>query len=508
VGVGFLLIHANDKLALTLNEYLMVQNFDGFVLQLFFTAGMFAFVFGLNIFASYFYVDFEYGTITVLARYYIERLLHTRQSYFTNRSVAELFTHLWTASQACGRFFGSILKMVSNVAALIFYGIVVFRFDVWAGIFTVIAVPVYFVATVGLGNRISVLQNAYVKYNGEFATVTQEAFENIGNIKAKGVHNFFIGRCVAILRRFKSICVKVMVMNDYINNVTGFIRIIAPLFIIFAAMVFSPSFDRYVGNILVLYINIPLFLGGFAGIHSQYINYKMSKPFLFKLMEFNESPLEDESGVEISTFESLRLTGVKVTFDGGRIITVPDFELKKGEKLMFFGESGIGKSTVFNIIMGFYREYEGTVLINGINLREIKLVSLRRMFGITFQHTNAITLDLRGNILLGAEKNKTELERLIKLTALESQHETKGETILNNKILSGGEKSRLGLSQMLVTEPKVLLIDEAFSNMDEELESKIINDIFKEYPDRAVICISHRNSSKPFFDRVVDFNKL
>ena len=80
-------------------------------------------------------------------------------------------------------------------------------------------------------------------------------------------------------------------------------------------------------------------------------------------------------------------------------------------------------------------------------------------------------------------------------------------SFLTTRCLSGGEKSRVGLAQMLVTEPQIMLIDEAFSNVDEELESKIINNLFREYPSRAVICISHRNSSKPFFDRVVDFNQ-
>jgi ABC-type transport system involved in cytochrome bd biosynthesis fused ATPase/permease subunit len=154
--------------------------------------------------------------------------------------------------------------------------------------------------------------------------------------------------------------------------------------------------------------------------------------------------------------------------------------------------------------MGF-QEYEGDIFVNDINLQEINLASIRRVFGITFQHTNAITLDLHGNILLGTKKSGNELERLIKLTALENQQNAKGEDILNNKVLSGGEKSRLGLSQMLVTEPMVMLIDEAFSSMDEELESKIINGLFTQYPDRTVICISHRNASKPFFDRVVSF---
>jgi len=184
---------------------------------------------------------------------------------------------------------------------------------------------------------------------------------------------------------------------------------------------------------------------------------------------------------------------------------VPDFEVKQGEKIMFFGESGIGKSTIFNIIMGLNREYSGDVYVNSKNLREISLSSLRRVFGITFQNTNAITLDLRENILLGASMTDEKLENLMKLTALESQHNAKGDALLNNKVLSGGEKSRVGLSQMLVPEPQIMLIDEAFSNMDEKLESGIIADLFREYPDRAVICISHRNSSGSFFDRVVEF---
>jgi ABC-type bacteriocin/lantibiotic exporter with double-glycine peptidase domain len=293
---------------------------------------------------------------------------------------------------------------------------------------------------------------------------------------------------------------------NYILEITMLVRIIAPLLIIFAAMLISPGFSGDASVIMMLYINIPLFLYTFSNIHKQYIQYKAMKPFLFQLQEFDDVELENEAGVEISTFENMRSEAIKVTFDGGRVVSVPDFEIKKSEKVMFFGESGIGKSTIFNIIIGLITDYDGDIFINGINLREISLASVRRLFGITFQQTNALTLDLRSNILLGAKISNDKLERLIQLTALENQHDEKGSTVLNNKVLSGGEKSRLGLSQTLVTDSEIMLIDEAFSNMDEALESKIISDLFREYPDRAVICISHRKSSIPFFNRVVDFN--
>jgi len=505
---GFFLLYANEMLSVMLNDYLMVQNFDGFATQLLLTTGLFALMFGINTFNTFLHQSFEWGAIKRLSLYYIARLLRARQEFFISRPVAKLHADLWTASQATAGFLGNALSIVSRIVTFVFYGALVFSFDVWAGIFSVLALPVYFLFTIGVGARITDLQHGWVAHNGDLATVTQEAFDNVKNIKAKGVYSFFTERSARILLKIKNLCVKVSVLQHYTDNITGLIRFIAPILIIFGAIHISPDFDASAGTIMVLFINIPLFLGGLASIHKGYIMYKMGRPFLAKLMEFDNAEPEDESGIEITTFESLQTISVKVVFDGGKVVDIPDFKITNNEKVMFFGESGIGKSTVFNIIMGFNRDYDGEVIVNGINLRQISVASLRRVFGITFQYTNAITLDLRDNILLGAKKTKEELAWLIKLTALERQQDAKGETILNNNTLSGGERSRLGLSQMLAPEPSIMLIDEAFSNMDEELESKIINDLFNHYPDRTVICISHRNSSRHFFDKVIDFNAI
>ena len=506
VGAGFLVLYANSSLMTVLNDYLLVQNFYGFALRLFITVGAFILVFGMNLLGQYLQADFQYSTLLRLARHYIALLLRAKNSYFTNRSSAELHTKLFQSSEGVCFLVASILSIVSHVTMFIFYGILIFRLDVYAGIFSIVAVPIYFILTKKVGDQLGDLTHKRMEYDGELATVTQEAFENVGNVKAKGAYAFFVARSVAILKGIKSVTERLEVLSYYVSGITGLLRIIAPLLIILAALRFSSGFLGDAGSIMVLYINIPLFLSSFANIHFQFIEYKATTPFLSRLREFNDVELEDESGTDIASFECLRTEGVTVEFPGGRIVTVPDFEVKKGEKIMFFGESGIGKSTIFNIIMGLNRDYRGNVLVNGINLQQISLASLRRIFGITFQHTNALTLDLRGNILLGADTTDEELERLVNLTALESQHDAKGNEILNNKVLSGGEKSRVGLSQMLVPKPEIMLIDEAFSNMDEELESKILNNLFREYPNRAVICISHRNSSRPFFDRVVDFN--
>ncbi|MCL1787354.1 MAG: ABC transporter transmembrane domain-containing protein, partial [Defluviitaleaceae bacterium] len=375
IGAGFLLVFANDLLAVVLNDYLMVQHFEGLAWRLLLTAGVFALVYGLQTFGDYLSADFEYSAISRLMRHYVSKLLGAKYEFFLHRPAAETYTGLWTAAQTSGFFFGNLLRLMSSIVIFAFYGVVVFRLDVFAGIFTVAALPIYFLLTAGFSEKIVTLNSQYLEHISNLSTVTQEGFENIANVKAKGAYGFFVSRSAAALRKIKTAAVKEITIIQYISNVTRLLRIIAPLLIIFAVMRFSSGFEASAGTIMVLYINIPLFLVGFASIVEHFIEWMATKPYLAKLKEFDNAQPEESSGKDIATFESLQVQGVKVTYDSGREVAVPDFEIKAGEKVMFFGESGIGKSTVFNIIMGF-QPYEGKVLVNGIDLREISLHSL------------------------------------------------------------------------------------------------------------------------------------
>jgi len=505
IAVGFLLIYGNDLLASLLNNHLMIQAFDGFATNMLLTTGVFVLIFGGNMLETYLLMDLKWGTINHLIGHYVARLLRVKQEFFTNLPASEVFANLHLSAVGSGEFFGNLLGLISRIIIFGFYGVVVFRLDLWAGIFTVLAMPLFFLFTATVGNQAAALEEAYLENEGELINVSQEALENARNVKAKGAYDFFANRSWKLLENLKKVAVKFGVYEQYLNHITGLFQILLPILIIFGAIQISPTFDENTGNVMVLFINIPLFLGSFSSIYKAFVNYQICKPFLQKLQEFENAPLEDHSGFDIDSFESLQTVGVKVTF-GDKTINVPDFTIKAGERIMFFGESGVGKSTVFNILMGFIPDYEGDIFVNGKNLRDISLTSLRKTFGITFQQTNALTLDLSSNIHLGKKQSEEELSHLIKLTELEAQHGDKGDAILNNNVLSGGERSRLGLSQMIAGKPSVLLIDEAFSNLDEEMETKILGNLFDHYPDRTVVCISHRSASRPFFHRVVDFN--
>jgi len=170
---------------------------------------------------------------------------------------------------------------------------------------------------------------------------------------------------------------------------------------------------------------------------------------------------------------------------------------------MFMGESGVGKSTLFNILMGFLHEYEGEVKINDVEHRLFNLTALRRQIGIAFQSANVISVGLDDNIQLGEDLPK--LADIIEITNLSAVKSSKTEADLHGQALSGGEKSRIGLAQTLIRSPEVILIDETFSSLDEAMEEEILGKLFEKYPSKTVICISHRAASKKYFDKVVQF---
>jgi len=506
IATGFILLFANDILGQVFNDHVLVQNFDGLAHMLILTIGLFVCVFALNILIAYLRANFQYNSLSRLSGHYIARLLHAKSSYFINNPSAELFARLNEATFSVSFLLVSLLSMVSYGIIFIFYAIIIFRIDTFAGIFSILVTPIYFFANGWAGGKLSDLMHEKLAADGEMSLVTQESFENVNNIKTKNAYTFFIKRSLQVLNKIKKISVHESTLEGYIQGITTLLRIITPLLVIFAVMQFSSHFDGSAAQLILLYINIPLFLVNFANLFVQYIEYKAAKPFIAQLQEYGNVEIENEAGEEIKSFECLRTDNVSVVFDDGRTINLPNFEVKKSEKVMITGESGVGKSTVFNILMGIIPDYKGDIYINNINHRDISLSSLRKIFGITFQHTNAITLDLHQNITLGATITSDNFEKYIRLTAQEYQQDIKGTAVLSNKTLSGGEKSRLGLSQSLVTNPELMLLDEVFSNIDEALESKILADLFNEYPNRTFICISHRNSTKSFFDKIVDFN--
>jgi ABC-type multidrug transport system fused ATPase/permease subunit len=503
ISLGFLVIHSNNMLRNIFNNFLVLQDFEGFVSELALTIGLFTSVFSMQLLSVFLLQKFVWEGQKRLLNQYIKKTLHNDYSFFVKNEAAEVWSNMNMATQGVSNLLGNFMELMALIVGFVFYGIVVFRINFFVGVLTVIVMPIFFLLTVRISKKFMPLQFELMQDHGRMSVVAQESLANAGNVKSKNAYVFFTKRIMEIQHTISKNQRKVNVSMSYIGGISGLISVITPILILFVAARFFDSPITDAGAILVLFINIPLFLRGFVAMHQQYVIYKSKVPSLNKLKAFDSVPSERKGDVCIDTFDFLETRNVRVCFESTRNIHIPDIKIKKGEKVMLFGESGVGKSTIFNIIMGLNTDYVGDVVVNGINLRQIDPSSLRDIFGIVFQTTNVLSLTIKENILLS--KNDIEIDDIIELTNLKSQMDAKADDILANTVMSGGEKSRLGLAQTLVRKPEIILIDEAFSNVDEEMEAMITASLFKKYPDMTVVCISHRNASRVFYDRVIEF---
>jgi len=503
ISAGFLVLLSNDRLRRLLDDGLLFQESGVFLPAFFLVALLFLLVLLSGVLSTYLMEKIKWDCEAKLKEHYINKLLKSDYSYFVNKETPGIWSLLNTSTQYTTNIVDISVSIISRIISFIFFCIIIFSINFYAGILSVAATPLYLVATAYVGRSFMRLQQQAMEGHREMAVVAQEALSNVSIVKTKDAYGFFVARIMKVQYVIAGLMRKFNVLQQYLVGVSAFIGVLTPVVILFGAIQLSDA-TVSTGDIVVLFINIPLFLERFRSIHAAFVLYKSFKPGLKHLDELNAVPGEPIAEIRIDGFESLETTDVSVSF-GDKTVKIPNIGIKKDEKVMFSGESGIGKSTLFNILTGLILDYKGIVKVNGIDIRLICLQNLRKVIGIAFQSTGVLTVSLRENTSLGLQGQDARVDELLKLSGLEQQLKDKADDILNDKVLSGGEKSRLGLAQLLMTDPDVLLIDETFSNVDEDMEKIIMERLLEKYSNKTIIYIGHRTTSRGFFDRVVEF---
>ncbi|HNZ33118.1 MAG TPA: ABC transporter ATP-binding protein [Candidatus Cloacimonas sp.] len=188
--------------------------------------------------------------------------------------------------------------------------------------------------------------------------------------------------------------------------------------------------------------------------------------------------------------------------------------ISKGSKVAFVGSSGGGKTTIANLMNRLYDVNSGAITIDGIDIRDIKLDSLRKLFGVVTQESILFSRSIKENIAYGSQDEVTD-EQIIKAAQIAYADEfidelpNKYEEVLSSKgsDLSGGQKQRLCIARAIVGDPPILIFDEATSALDTDSEQKVQLAIDKVTLNRTVILIAHRLSTILKADQIVVLEK-
>ncbi|MGD8298668.1 MAG: ABC transporter ATP-binding protein, partial [Desulfobacterales bacterium] len=207
----------------------------------------------------------------------------------------------------------------------------------------------------------------------------------------------------------------------------------------------------------------------------------------------------------------------EMTFDGvtfrygtgDRVLTAISFKMEPGEMVALVGPSGAGKTSIANLICRFYDPIQGNVTVDGHNLRDIKLASLRRQVAVVLQDSFLFNNTVAQNLLYG-KPDATEDELIAAartanaddfITKLPEGFDTElGERGVK---LSGGQKQRLALARAILADPKVLILDEATSSVDAEAEYLIQQALERVLKGRTALVIAHRLSTIRNADKIL-----
>ena len=187
-----------------------------------------------------------------------------------------------------------------------------------------------------------------------------------------------------------------------------------------------------------------------------------------------------------------------------------NLEIKRGEKIAIVGSSGSGKTTLANLLNRMYDVTKGSIKLDGIDIRKIKLDDLRGLFGIVGQDSILFTRSIKENIAYGAfgEVSNADIKTAAEVALADEfiQELPNGyDQILETKgsNLSGGQRQRLCIARAIVRNPPILIFDEATSALDNISERKVQDAIDAAMLDRTVIIIAHRLSTVVSCDRIV-----
>ncbi|HVP07438.1 MAG TPA: ABC transporter ATP-binding protein [Candidatus Acidoferrum sp.] len=236
---------------------------------------------------------------------------------------------------------------------------------------------------------------------------------------------------------------------------------------------------------------------------------------VFEVLDTPEKITETTDALEVSEFKnSIRYDDICFSYNPTEpVLRGVSFEVHKGEVVAVVGPSGAGKSTLFDLLPRFYDPQGGAITIDGHNIRDLKLSSLRGLMGIVTQETFLFNDTIHNNIAYGL--NGMVSDRVIEAAKAANAHDfitqfpSGYQTIVGNRgeMLSGGQRQRLAIARALLKNPQILIFDEATSSLDTESEVLVQEAIDRLMANRTTLVIAHRLSTIKNADRILVLNE-
>lgn len=368
-------------------------------------------------------------------------------------------------------------------------------------------IPVSGIIIFGISHSI---RRRSTRSQAQLAGMTSMIAETIGSmriVKAFATKGFEINRFAKETQKYY----KLMLRRDRLRFVSSpvsetFGATIAALLLWVGArdvlVIESISSEDFLRFILLLF---SLFqpLKNLTNVVNELQNGLASADRVFAIMDTKSDIQDIDNAVEVNDLKNtLSFDNVSFSYgDDNKILNNINFQINKGEILALVGPSGAGKSTLVDLIPRFYDTLSGSIKIDGKDIKEFKINSLRYLMGIVTQETFLFDDSVKANIAYGVENISDDKIKDAAIAANAHEFIKKlpdgYNTIIGERgvSLSGGQKQRIAIARAIVKNPPILILDEATSSLDSESEKHVQSAIENLMSERTVFVIAHRLST-------------
>lgn len=446
------------------------------------------------------------------------KMITLPMNFFANRRVGELNSRISAdLSQIQDTITTTLAEMIRQIILLIGGISLLVIVSGKLTLFNLSILPIIVVAGVFFGKAIrKISRNAQDKL-AESNTVVEETLQGIANVKAFVNEAYEANRYDKTLRDVVKIALKGANYRGAFASFIIFCLFGAIVGVIWYGSVLVQSGDLSVGDLLA-YVLYSVFVGAAMGSFPElYANVQKavgaSERVLEILSEENEAVSIDEYKNEIHTFikGGLAFNKVEFAYPSRKEIEVLQnisFEAKPGEKIAIVGPSGVGKSTIAQLILQFYYPDKGEITFDGVAATNFSLTDIRNQVAIVPQDVILFGGTILENIAYG--KLSASKEEIMEAAKKANAHQfisafpENYDTVVGERgiKLSGGQRQRIAIARALLKNPSILILDEATSSLDSESERLVQEALEILMKDRTSIIIAHRLST------IRDANKI